>query len=77
LRNLYIHVQIVIVDVEKAFEIVWLGFFQLTPHARLTGLYTLRRLIGGSGYEKPQSALSAFVRFFSATFWLPANATVG
>jgi hypothetical protein len=26
----------------------------------------LRRPLGGSGYEKPQSALCAFVRFFSA-----------
>ncbi|MDR0401302.1 MAG: hypothetical protein LBH51_10245 [Treponema sp.] len=35
---------------------------------RITGLFTLRRL-RGSGYEKPQSALRAFVRFFSATFF--------
>jgi len=30
---------------------------------RITGLLALRRLFGGSGYEKPQSALCAFVRF--------------
>jgi hypothetical protein len=39
-----------------------------------TGLYALRRL-RGSGGEKPQSALRAFVRFFSATFWAGVNAT--
>ena len=29
----------------------------------ITGLLALRRLFGGLGSEKPQSALSAFVRF--------------
>ena len=29
----------------------------------ITGLLALRRLFGGSGSEKPQSALSAFMRF--------------
>jgi hypothetical protein len=39
---------------------------------RITGLFTLRRS-SGSGYEKPQSALCAFVRFFSATFCPPCK----
>jgi hypothetical protein len=30
---------------------------------------------GGSGYKKPQSALCAFVRFFSATFGAGVNAS--
>jgi hypothetical protein len=37
---------------------------------RITGLYALTAF-GGSGYEKPQSALRAFMRFFSATFLQP------
>jgi hypothetical protein len=41
-----------------------------TPLLRITGLYALAAY-GGLGYEKPQSALRAFVRFFSATFLQP------
>jgi hypothetical protein len=36
---------------------------------RITGLYLLAPT--GRGYEKPQPALRAFVRFFSGTFCPP------
>jgi hypothetical protein len=35
---------------------------------RLTGLYALRRPLGGSGYAKHQSGLRPFVVFYFATF---------
>ena len=38
---------------------------------RITGLYLLAPT--GRGYEKPQSGLRPFVRFFSATFFTPVK----